>query len=926
MIKLKNIKKFKLFGFTIVELMVSISIFTILSSIAYMGYSSYTSNSRDVTRITNLTNIKKALELEKTTSKTLPIPENSKQVRYLGKTIWYNGSIGSGTLSGLNYYVDNLDPKYKDVDFNYSLDVKDNIYELGTILENEGTELPISFLVDKTYAAGNEKTYNFGNFNKLFVKTKINGELHVVSSPSMVLNTNQDYDLVVNEATNLFSINNTNTLPGNYSTYSETGSGTSFTPRLLYKGNKCGVETDEEVVNFISGLNESFSDDIFKNNPDYKFIYDNYDLLRSDITNFSNIEKVGLKINSLLDCNITKFIKTEVFPIKCGVEDGTFEFFKNDFDIKDSCLYSYEGAGTAIVKTGIGNNGSKGVDINVPSGTGKFKYRVFTYAPTKLNFDLKTNLTSGSTVRFYINNELYLGLSGGGTNYNSGYQTFTTPLLPPGIYDFIWDVYRYNGNSSFNLDNINFTCIGGGGTCGWTDNTFENGDKNPWDLFTFAGNSTNTWLQDNTLGYFTEGTYSITNPSYDTNGYINISKTVNFVQSQKFNFDIRTSITNNGRGYNGTLYFYIDGALYNKWDSSSGSNSGFVTFTTPLLSPGNHTFKWTTIKYDGAPHMKMWLDNFRYTCIGGGGTCGWTDNMFENGPLNPWDLFTFEGNAANTWLQDNRPGYFTEGTYSITNPGYDTNGYLHISKTVNFTQAQKFNFDMRTSITNNGRGYNGVIYFYIDGTLYNTWNSTSSSNSGFVTFTTPLLSPGNHTFKWTTVKYDGAPEMRIWLDNFRYTCIGGGGTCGWTDNMFENGPLNPWNLFTFEGNSTNTWVQDNRPGYFTEGTYSITNPGYTTNGYTHITKTINFTQSQKFNFDMRTSITNNSRGYNGTLYFYIDGVLYNTLDSTSSSNSGFITFTTPLLSPGSHTFKWTTIKYDGAPEMRMWLDNFRLSF
>ena len=310
MIKFKNIKKIKLFWFTIVELMVTITVLTILSSIAYIWYSSYTSNSRDVSRISNLTNIKKALELEKTVSKTLPIPENSKQVKYLWKTVWYNWSIWNATLTNLNYFVDELEPKYKEVDFNYSLDVKNNIYELWTILENEWNELPISFLFDKTYAAWNEKTYNFWTFNKLFVKTKINWELHVVSAPSMVLNKNENYNLLVNQETDLFSINNTYLLPWNYSNYSETSTWITFIPRLLYKLNKCWVETDEEVVNFISGLNESFSDDIFKNNPDYKFIYDNYDLLRSDITNFSNIEKVWLKINSLLDCDINKFIKT----------------------------------------------------------------------------------------------------------------------------------------------------------------------------------------------------------------------------------------------------------------------------------------------------------------------------------------------------------------------------------------------------------------------------------------------------------------------------------------------------------------------------------------------------------------------------------------------------------------------------------------
>jgi len=42
-------------------------------------------------------------------------------------------------------------------------------------------------------------------------------------------------------------------------------------------------------------------------------------------------------------------------------------------------------------------------------------------------------------------------------NLETDYATFTTPLLPPGLYDFKWEVFKYgNYYSNLWLDNIDF--------------------------------------------------------------------------------------------------------------------------------------------------------------------------------------------------------------------------------------------------------------------------------------------------------------------------------------------------------------------------------------------------------------------------------------------------------------------------------------
>ncbi|USN59181.1 MAG: hypothetical protein H6767_03725 [Candidatus Peribacteria bacterium] len=77
-------------------------------------------------------------------------------------------------------------------------------------------------------------------------------------------------------------------------------------------------------------------------------------------------------------------------------------------------------------------------------------------------------------------------------------------------------VKKYTQKSHIILDNFQFSCIGGGGSCGWTDGTMENGSMNPWDVFNFSGYSSLPWNQSTNAS---EGTYAITSPIMPDGGY-----------------------------------------------------------------------------------------------------------------------------------------------------------------------------------------------------------------------------------------------------------------------------------------------------------------------------------------------------------------------------------------------------------------------
>jgi prepilin-type N-terminal cleavage/methylation domain-containing protein len=97
----------KLKGFTLVELIVVITILAILGTIGFLSIGGYSSKARDSARIGDLAQASKSLDISLVTSGSYPVPDNSFAVTYSGGIIWNQGTIGvnvmqyfKGTIAG----------------------------------------------------------------------------------------------------------------------------------------------------------------------------------------------------------------------------------------------------------------------------------------------------------------------------------------------------------------------------------------------------------------------------------------------------------------------------------------------------------------------------------------------------------------------------------------------------------------------------------------------------------------------------------------------------------------------------------------------------------------------------------------------------------------------------------------------------------
>ena len=146
-----NITKNK--AFTLVELIVVITILSILWTISFVSYQWYGESVRDSVRISNLSNIHKKLELSIISAGTVPLPENEVQLISWGKSFWYQWEAGKRTLDLLwvyDWWNDPLDGEY----FVYTTNENRSKYQLLTYFE-----VPVALSLNTTYASERKNKY-----------------------------------------------------------------------------------------------------------------------------------------------------------------------------------------------------------------------------------------------------------------------------------------------------------------------------------------------------------------------------------------------------------------------------------------------------------------------------------------------------------------------------------------------------------------------------------------------------------------------------------------------------------------------------------------------------------------------------------------------------------------------------------------------
>jgi len=204
-------------AFTLVELIVVITILAILGTIAFISLQWYSKSSRDSVRISDVSNMKTSLELFHLNSGKYPLPDTPQEVTFSGNTLWYQWEFWIDVVSSLSRNISKIptDP-LTDKEYIFSVANNKNEYEILALLESD----LVLNTINQTNAATITVTPRVdGTYNGVFIKTPT----HIVPVPS-IINSEVNWGNLILNANNIKSqvVSNWRNIPNhgnvNYST------------------------------------------------------------------------------------------------------------------------------------------------------------------------------------------------------------------------------------------------------------------------------------------------------------------------------------------------------------------------------------------------------------------------------------------------------------------------------------------------------------------------------------------------------------------------------------------------------------------------------------------------------------------------------------------------------------------------------------
>ncbi|MDD2871131.1 MAG: type II secretion system protein [Candidatus Gracilibacteria bacterium] len=276
--------KYYIYAFTLVELLVTITILAILGTISFMGLQGYSQNSRDAVRVSDLSRMKNVLDIFAVEAGKYPFPTDSVNITYSGGTIWKQGTFGESTFANVEK-LDKIptDPLTNSV-YTYSILNNNLEFQIGGIVENTDN----SFLNNNVTYAGNNnaKALIIGNYNGFAAKSITGSTCSVLTVPSIIANgidiSTSYEDIVTNERLVFDGYHN---LPNSFSkTKFKVNGGFAFSTDnlIVYSGSCSDLENNNLLrLNLLSNLKNAYSGSILQNH-----------------TNYSSLNKLNIDINS----------------------------------------------------------------------------------------------------------------------------------------------------------------------------------------------------------------------------------------------------------------------------------------------------------------------------------------------------------------------------------------------------------------------------------------------------------------------------------------------------------------------------------------------------------------------------------------------------------------------------------------------------
>ena len=255
------------YAFTLVELIVVITILAILWTIAFISLQWYSKDARDSIRISDVSNMKTSLELFHLNSWKYPLPDDNQIADYWTEILWYQWDFWTSVISSLSRSISEVptDP-LTDKKYVFSVANNKNEFEILSLLEWDSVVLNN---ISQTNAASLEVTPKIDwTYNRVFIKTAS----YIVPVPS-IINTEVWATTMTLDSSNISSqvINWWENIPEQWNVISNTWALTWLALSVYTWSIDINTSnTDKETV--IQKIKDAYTGSILASNDIYNYI------------------------------------------------------------------------------------------------------------------------------------------------------------------------------------------------------------------------------------------------------------------------------------------------------------------------------------------------------------------------------------------------------------------------------------------------------------------------------------------------------------------------------------------------------------------------------------------------------------------------------------------------------------------------------
>lgn len=654
-------------AFTLVELIVVITILSILGTIAFVSYWLYTSNARDSVRISDIENINKSLNIFNIEHWFFPEPDGPHFISYSWSIAWTQWYFWEDLLRKTQKLskvpVDPLTGS------NYAYSVTNNKKEVqfASILENHESVWFSNIFWWWTAAPWKElwTAYVRWNYNWKFVKVSTWSTVFILWVPSILTSDILSVDLQNIYSWKSFVYDWYNNIPHTYNNTNLTLTGWfNFDPwtntPVLFEWNEAELATWIWKLTFAENLKTFFIDTILQDNQIYKDIVDLNPLVKPD-------EAINL-INAYISNNVWWLKNQQSIDSNYSVSNIiTFEsdswYSVNSWTWNRITTEKYNWSYSLELTDWVNGDSWYSSCITV-SQKQDYKFSVNLYAKSNNWGYIQINYNDGS-------GDYYLSWF----NPTSNWKNYKSYVLDPWTYDFNICYNSNNITDKLFLDDISFDY-----TMDWIcsdENNYNFYDINDiaymcfqwfptniidqwiwqkfiwscqWTLWWTTQNcsANHIWTPNNIIDFETDTWYTTTSwtwthtntdkfhwdyslNSWVDNSCLKVSKTINSISSMEFAVKIaedsnisswyiywQSLIKNNGIQIN----VYPRETYYSNW---------WTKYLYEWLNPWNYEIEYCLYKWS----WETWSVYFDYVTFDSNGLC-WSNNLKNASIFTQW--------------------------------------------------------------------------------------------------------------------------------------------------------------------------------------------------------------------------------------------------------------------------------------------------